>query len=65
MMRDDREGRIASIEMLTTRTSISEGEIDDFVRSFAMLSSKNSSISKIPSFNVGDPSRPSKIFLGA
>jgi hypothetical protein len=65
MMCDDRDGRAASIEMLTTRTSISEGEIVDLARSFAMLSSKNSSISEIPSFNVGDPSRPSKMILGA
>jgi hypothetical protein len=65
MMCDDREGRVVNIAMLTTRTSISEGEIADLVRSFAMLSLKNSSISEIPSFNVGDASRPSKMFLGA
>jgi hypothetical protein len=65
MMCDDREGRVTNNAMLTTRTSISEGEIADLARSFAMLSLKISSIFEIPSFNVGDPSRPSKMILGA
>ncbi|GAU14601.1 hypothetical protein TSUD_96650 [Trifolium subterraneum] len=65
MMCDDREGRGANIATLTTRTSISEGEIADLARSFAMLSSKNSCISMIPLFSVGDSSRPSKTFFGA
>ncbi|MCI68679.1 hypothetical protein A2U01_0089940, partial [Trifolium medium] len=45
--------------------SISEGEMPDLVRSFAMLSLKNSSISEIASFSIGDASRPSMTFFGA
>jgi hypothetical protein len=64
MISDDSEGREVNIEMLTTRTSISEGEMADLARSFAMLSLKKSSISEIASFSVEDASRPSMTFLG-
>lgn len=56
---------MASIEMLTTKISISEGETPVRLRSLSMESVKNSSISTRASARDGDDSRPWKTIFGA
>lgn len=64
MILAEREGIDDNIETLTTRTSMSEGENPDLSNSFWMVSWKNSSISEIPSWRVGESSRAANMILG-